>query len=342
MKITTVGLDLAKNVFHVVCFDERFKERSKRMLKRHQILKYFANMPPCCVAMEACSSANYWARELITLGHEVKLIPAQHVKRFLPGNKNDYNDARATAEASTRNDIRTVAVKTTEEQDIQALHRIRSQCKRDRTALVNSVRGLLSEYGIIVGKGISTIRRATPELLEDADNGLSDFFRELLARRYDQLVELDEHIAFYTQELEQLARQDEACQRLQTIPGFGPIVASAFRSVIGNGEQFAKGRDVAASLGLVPRQHSTGGRSVLLGISKRGDRYMRSLLVHGARSVVTHAAGKDDSLSRWINRIHERRGKNKAVVAMANKMARIGWAILRQNTNYRAQTLMPV
>ncbi len=339
MKITTIGLDLAKNVFHVVCFDERFKERSKRMLKRHQVLKYFANMPPCCIAMEACSSASYWARELIALGHEAKLVPAQHVKRFLPGNKNDYNDARAIAEASTRDGIRTVAIKTIGEQDIQALHRIRSQCMRDRTALVNSVRGLLNEYGITVEQGIRSVRRAMPELLEDADNGLSDFFRELLARRHDQLAELDEHIAFYTRKLEQLAQQNEACQRLQTIPGFGPIVSSAFLGVIGNGEQFSKGRDAAASLGLVPRQHGTGGKTVLLGISKRGDKYLRSLLVHGARAVVTYAVDRDDPLSRWINRIHERRGKNKAVVALANKMVRIGWALLRYNTSYRPQAL---
>ena len=339
MKITTIGLDVAKNVFHIVSFDERFKERSKKMLRRHQVLNYFANIPVCCVAMEACSSANHWARELSKLGHEVKLIPAQHVKRFLPGNKNDDNDARAIAEASTRDNIRTVAVKTIKEQDIQALHRIRSQCKRDRTALVNSVRGLLSEYGIVIGKGISSLRHAIPELLEDADNGLSDDFRELLARRYDQLIELDAHITFYTQKLEQYARQDDACQRLQTIPGFGPIVSSAFLGVIGNGEHFSKGRDVAASLGLVPRQHGTGGKTTLLGISKRGDRYLRSLLIHGARSVVTHSEGKDDRLIRWVNRIHERRGKNKAVVALANKMARIGWAVLRHGTRYQEQAL---
>ena len=340
MKITTIGLDVAKNTFHVVCFDERFKERSKKMLRRHQVLKYFANIPVCCVAMEACSSANHWARQLINLGHEVKLIPAQHVKRFLPGNKNDYNDARAIAEASTRDNIRTVAVKTIKEQDIQALHRIRSQCKKDRTALVNSVRGLLSEYGIAIAKGISSLRRAIPELLEDADNGLSDYFRDLLARRYDQLIELDGHIKFYTQKLEHYAQQDEACQRLQTIPGFGPLVSSAFLGVIGNGEQFSKGRDAAASLGLVPRQHGTGGKTTLLGISKRGDKYLRSLLIHGARSVVTHSGRKDDPLVRWVNRVQERRGKNKAIVALANKMARIGWAVLRHRSNYQAQALV--
>jgi len=335
MQITTVGLDLAKNIFHVVCFDARFKELRKRMLRRHQVLQFFANLPTCCIGLEACASSHYWGRELVKLGHEVKLIPPQHVKPYVSGNKNDYNDARAIAEAATRPRISTVAIKTTEEQDIQALHRIRSQCLRDRTALVNSTRGLLSEYGIIFPKGIASLRKRIPTLLEDTDNGLSTQFRCLLARRYDQLVELDNHIAYYTDSLERLSQEDGACQRLQTIPGFGPIVASAFRGAIGNGRAYRQGRDVAASLGLVPRQHSTGGKNVLLGISKRGDQYLRSLLVHGARAVVVQAARKKDRLSTWLNRIVKERGKNKAIVAMANKMARMGWAILRNNTSYQ-------
>jgi transposase len=211
---------------------------------------------------------------------------------------------------------------------------MRAQCIRDRTALSNSTRGLLGEYGISFSKGLAVLRRKIPELLEDADNGLSLRFRNLLARRYGQLVEIDEHIAFYTKELELLSKQDDACERLQTIPGFGPIVASAFRSAIGDGRAYVRGRHAAASLGLVPRQYSSGGKNVLLGISKRGDRYLRKLLVHGARTVVLHAANRDDPLSRWINRIRERRGYNRAAVAMANKMARMGWAILRHNTSY--------
>lgn len=342
MKVTIVGLDIAKNIFHAVCFDERFKEFRKRMLRRHQVLLFFANLPVCCIGMEACASSHYWGRKLSKLGHEVKLIPPQHVKAYLRGNKNDYNDARAIAEAASRPGIPGVAVKTVEEQDIQALHRIRSQCLRDRTALVNSTRGLLSEYGIILPKGIANLRNRIPELLEDADNGLNMLFRQLLARRYDQLVELDNHIEFYTDKLERLGQQDESCQRLQTIPGFGPIVASAFRSAIGDGRAYSKGRDAAASLGLVPRQHSTGGKNNLLGISKRGDRYLRSLLVHGARAVVTQAAKKNDRLSIWLNRIVKERGWNKAVVAMANKMARMGWAILRHSTSYHSLSEAPV
>jgi transposase len=253
---------------------------------------------------------------------------------MVQGNKNDYNDALAIAETVNRPKTTFVAVKTVEEHDIQAIHRIRSQCIRDRTALSNSTRGLLGEYGISFSKGLAVLRRKIPELLEDADNGLSLRFRNLLARRYEQLVELDEHIAFYTKELETLSRQDEACQRLQTIPGFGPIVASAFRSTIGDGSAYARGRHAAASLGLVPRQYSSGGNNLLLGISKRGDRYLRKLLVHGARTVVRHAVGRDDPFSRWINRISERRGKNRAAVAVANKLARVGWAVLRYNTEY--------
>lgn len=335
MKISTVGLDLAKNTFHVVCFNERFKEVKKRMLRRHQVLQFFAQLPPCRIGMEACSGSNYWGRELKKLGHEIKLIPPQYVKPYLRGNKNDYNDARAIAEATTRPGIRTVAIKTVEEQDMQALHRIRSQCLKDRTALINSTRGLLSEYGLVFPKGVKNLHNRIPELLEDADNALSLDFRYLLARRYEQLVELDDHIAFYTDKLEKVGRQNDACRRLQTVPGFGPIVSSAFHSAVGDGHAYSRGRDAAASLGLVPRQHSSGGKNVLLGISKRGDRYLRSLLVHGARAVVNQAAGKEDRLSCWLNRIRAERGWNKAVVAMANKMARMGWAILRYKTTYQ-------
>ena len=335
-KITTIGLDLAKNVFHVVCCDERGQVVRKRMLRRPQVLKYFANVPLSLVGMEACAGAHYWARELAALGHEVKRIPPQYVKPYGRGNKNDYNDALAIAEAVVRPEMRFVAAKTTEQQDIQALHRLRERCLGDRTALGNQLRGLLAEYGLIFPKGLNTLRRRLPEVLEDGENGLSDRFRRLLAQGYQRLRELDGHIDGYTRELERLSRQDEACQRLQTVPGFGPIVASVFHSVVGQGEAYRRGRDVSASLGLVPRQHSSGGKAVLLGISKRGDRYLRSLLIHGARSVVIQAKRKDDRLSRWINRLVSTRGFNKAVVALANKMARIGWAILAKKTTYQA------
>jgi transposase len=299
-------------------------------------MAWFANLPQSLVGMEACASAHHWARELQSLGHQVKLIPPQHVKPFVRGNKNDYNDALAISEAVTRPEMRFVSIKTPQQQDIQALHRLRERRLRDRTALCNQVRGLLAEYGIVFPRGVNTLRKRIPEILEDGENGLSDFFRNLLSRSYQQLTELDEHIAAYTRELEAYSRRDDACQRLRTVPGYGPIISSAFYSVVGNGEAYRRGRDVSASLGIVPRQHSSGGKNVLLGISKRGDRYLRSLLIHGARSVVIQAANKEDALSRWINKIRATRGFNKAVVALANKLARIGWAILANNTVYQA------
>ena len=335
-KITTIGLDLAKNVFHAVCCDNRGKVVRKKMLRRSQVLKYFVNLPGCLVGVEACASAHYWARELEALGHQVKLIPPQYVKAYVRGNKNDYNDALAIAEAVVRPEMRFVAVKTTDQQDLQALLRLRQGCLKERTALCNRIRGLLAEYGLILPKGVNVLRRHLPEFLEDGENGLNELFRRLLAAGYQQLQDLDKHVTSYTKELERQAQQHDECRRLQTIPGYGPIVASAFLSAIGSGEAYRRGRDVSASLGLVPRQHSSGGKDVLLGISKRGDRYLRSLLVHGARSVVIQAGKKDDRLSRWINKIRAKRGFNRAVVALANKMARIGWAILAHKTVYQA------
>jgi len=335
-KITTIGLDLAKNVFHAVCCDDHGKVIKKKMLRRSELLTWFANLPQSLVGIEACASAHYWARELKTQGHQVKLIPPQYVKAFVRGNKNDYNDALAIAEAVVRPEMRFVSIKTPEQQDVQALHRLRERRLRDRTALCNQLRGLLAEYGIVFPRGVNVLRKRIPEILEDGENGLSDFFRNLLSRSYQQLTELDEHIAAYTQELEILSRRDDACQRLRTIPGYGPITSSAFYSVVGNGEAYRRGRDVSASLGIVPKQHSSGGKNVLLGISKRGDRYLRSLLIHGARAVVIQAASKDDTLSRWINKVRAARGFNKAVVALANKLARIGWAVLANNTVYQA------
>jgi transposase len=334
-EITTVGLDLAKRSFHVIGCNEHGKEMKRKMLKRGQVMGYFANLPRCVIGMEACASAHYWGRQLGELGHEVRLIPPQHVKAYVRGNKNDYNDARAIAEASVRPDLRFVPVKTVEQQDTQALHRLREARVAERTQLCNQIRGLLAEYGIVLPQGVRVLRQRLPELLEDGENGLSDVFRPLLAECYRQLQEIDGHVDFYTQALKRHARDHEAVGRLQTIPGFGPIVASAFHARVGNGQAFRKGRDVSAALGVVPKQHSTGGKTVLLGISKRGDRYLRSLLVHGARAVVRQAANKDDALSRWINKLKATRGPNKTAVALANKMARMGWAILRHETVYR-------
>lgn len=255
--------------------------------------------------MEACAGAHYWGRELEKLGHKAKLIPPQFVKPYVQGNKNDYNDVRAIAEASTRPNMRFVELKTVEQQDIQALHRLRDQRVKERTALCNQLRALIAEYGLVMNKGVAAIRRGVPELLEDAENGLSDRFRALLRGGYDQLGELDKHIDYFTREVEQHSRQSERCRRLQALPGFGPIVASVFSSAVGDGKAF-----------------------------KRGDKYLRNLLIHGARSVVQHAQNKEDKWSRWINDLCERRGIDKATVALANKLARMGWALLRNDAVY--------
>lgn len=332
---TMIGLDLAKNIFHLVGVDAEGREIWKMALKRSQMPPFFANLPCCVVGMEACAGAHEWGRQLQALGHEVRLLPPQHVKAYVQGNKNDFNDARAIAEAMGRPRIRPVALKTRAQQDLQALYRLRAARVAERTGLCNQLRGLLAEYGVVVPKGVAALRRRLPELLEDGENGLSPLFRRLLEQGYQQLRELEEHIAFYTGELKRQARQSEAVQRLQSVPGYGPVVASVFYAMVGDGAQYRRGRDVSAALGLVPRQHSTGGKPLLLGISKRGDPYLRSLLVHGARAVVQRAAGKEDRLSRWVNRIQAERGANKATVALANKLARIGWALLRYHTVYQ-------
>ncbi|NTU65011.1 MAG: IS110 family transposase [Chloroflexi bacterium] len=335
MQITTVGLDLAKNTFHLVGLDANGHEVMKKQMSRAQVLRYFINRPPCLVGMEACAGAHYFARTLSRHGHTVKLIPPQYVKAYLRGQKNDYNDARAIGEAVRAPQMRFVAAKTVSQQDLQALARMRAGVLRSRTALVNRLRGLLGEYGIVAPKGVGTLRRALPELLEDAENGLSDRFRRLLRQGQQELSELDAHVATLTDELQDSAKQDERARRLQTIPGFGPIVAAVFAATLGDGGQYRRGREASAAVGLVPRQHSSGGKERLLGISKRGDRYLRSLLVHGARAVVVAAKAKDDPLSRWINRLRETRGMNKATVALANKLTRVGWAVLKHGNAYQ-------
>jgi transposase len=334
-KITTVGLDLAKNVFHLVVLNERGQEESKKRLSRGQVLRYFATVARCRVAMESCAGGHYFGREFKKMGHEVKLIPAQYVKAYVRGQKNDYNDARAIAEAARVAQMRVVAVKTVEQQELQALARLREGSVRMRTGLANRLRGLLGEQGIVVRKGLGALRRALPELLADESNGLSERFRRWLALGREELAQLDERITTWTAELKRSAGQDEAVRRLLTVPAFGPIVASVYAATVGDGSQYRRGREAAAAVGLVPRQHSTGGKAVLLGISKGGDRYLRCLLVHGARAVVRAAAHKDDPLSRWVNRIRARRGTHKATVALANKLTRIAWAVLRNGGVYQ-------
>ena len=278
-EVTTIGLDVAKHIFQVVGCDRQGQVVSRKVLRRGQVQPYFANLPACVVGIEACASAHFWARAVQGLGHEVRLIPPQHVKAYVRGNKTDYHDARAIAEAVRRPDLRFVAVKTPAQQEMQALHRLRAARVQERTALCNQVRGLLAEHGIVLAQGVGTVRRHLPALGAAGSSRLSEFLRTLLGECAEQLRELDAHIESYTRLLAAHASRHEAVRRLQTVPGLGPVVASVFHAVVGTGGTFRRGRDVSAALGLVPKQHSSGGKTVRLGISKRGDRYLRSLLV---------------------------------------------------------------
>jgi transposase len=336
MNSTTIGLDIAKNVFQVHGVDAHGKVTLRKQLKRSQVLAFFANLPPCRIGLEACSGAHYWARELIKLGHDARLISPQFVKPYVKGNKNDANDAEAICEAVGRPSMRFVPVKSIEQQDIQMLHRVRSGLVKERTALANRTRGLLGEYGLVVGLGLTQLRRRLPELLEDAGNNLTVAARQLFSDLYDRLVELDQQVAVYGDKIQVLHRSSPVSQALASVPGIGPITATALLASLGDGKAFASARQVAAWLGLVPRQASSGGKAKLLGISKRGDVYLRTLLIHGARAVVKAAAKKDDAQSRWINELVKRRNANIAAVAVANKNARIAWALLTRAESYHA------
>lgn len=335
MNTTTVGLDLAKNIFQVHGVDEHGHKSLSKSLRRSQVLPFFANLPPCLVGMEACGGAHYWARELTKLGHTVRLIAPQFVKPYVKGNKNDANDAAAIGEAVGRPHMRFVAVKTTAQQELQARHRVRERYVAERTAKVNQVRGLLAEYGIVIGHGISQVRRRLPEILEDADNGLSDGARALFRELHEAVLHLDEQVAHSDRMIGHLAKTSEPCQRLMQVPGIGPLIATALLAAVGDARLFEDGRQLAAWLGLVPRQDSSGGKPRLLGISKRGPTALRALLIHGARSVVRAAEHKTDAHSRWINALVQRRNKNIAAVAVANKNARTVWALLTRGGDYR-------
>jgi len=336
MKITTIGLDLAKNVIQVHGVDEQGKAVLRKQLKRHQMTLFFTNLPACLVGMEACSSAHHWARQLERLGHKVKLMAPQFVKPYVKTNKHDAADAEAICEAVNRPNMRFVPIKNAEQQAVLALHRARQGFVKARTAQANQIRGLLGEYGIVVPQGIVYIAKRLPAILEDGENELPGSFRQLLARLGDHLKELVRQVVELEKQIQRWHRENEASRKLEQIPGIGPLSASALVATIGDARQFENARQLAAWLGLVPRQHSSGGKPMLLGISKRGDAYLRTLLIHGARSVVRVAEGKVDEGQRWLVQLIGRRHKNVAAVALANKNARIIWALLAHDRHYQA------
>lgn len=335
MKVTTVGIDLAKNVFQVHAMDARGNAVLRRQLKRKEVIKFFTNFEPCLIGMEACASAHYWARTLGELGHTVRLMAPQFVKPYVKTNKNDRNDAEAICEAVSRPNMRFVPVKTSEAQAILALHRARQGFVRARTAQANQIRGLLGEFGIIIPKGIAHVTKRVPEILEDAQNGLPGMMRRLLERLTEQLRHLHREVADLEQQIKSWHCENEQSRKLEEIAGIGPITASALVASVGDARSFKNARQLPAWLGIVPRQDSSGGKQTLGKISKRGDVYLRTLLIHGARAVVSRFQAKPEQPDGWLKQLLARRNKNIAAVALAARNARVVWALLAHDRTYQ-------
>ena len=336
MKLSRVGVDLAKNVYQLHGVDRTGKTMLRRRLKRHQWLKVLLDKtePDCVIGMEACAGAHHWGRQLQARGYTVKLIPPQFVKPYVKSNKSDAKDAEAICEAMSRPNMRFVTVKRVEQQDIQATHRIRAELMTQRTAKANQIRGLVAEYGLVAPKHLSSLRAAIPCWLEDAENGLTADFRALLQGVWNDLLGLDDRVCEMDKLIKRLAENNEDCVRLQQLRGIGPMTSTAMIATVGDARQYHKGRQMAAAIGITPKQHSSGDKHRLLGISKRGDVYLRTLMIHGARAVVARATHKDDRLSRWVTNIAKQKHPNVAAVALANKTARMAWAMLRNETDY--------
>jgi len=336
MNRNVVGLDIAKQVFH--CFMMQDGKAVKKKLKRAELSAFVAQLPVSLIAMEACGGAHHWARTFESLGHEVVLLNTRFVKAFVVGNKNDFNDAEAIFTAACRPNRRTAAIKSIEQQDLAMLHGLRRGKVDERTALVNQIRGYLAERGIVLPRSVTQLRTHLPSILEDGENALSTLSRRLFAEQYQALKDLDAAIKALDREITAVCQQNALSRRLLEIPGIGPLTAVLAAADVGEGKGYQSSRDYAASLGVVPRQHSSGDKQVLLGISKRGNRALRTLLIHGARAVLKYCGDKTDPLSLWLKRLIERRGFNKAAVALANKNARIIWAMATGGSDYALQT----
>lgn len=334
MEIRSIGIDLGKTTFHLVALGERGKVVLRKKLSRKQLLAFTANLQPALIGMEACSGSHFLGRALREQGHDVRLIPAQFVKPFLKSNKNDFLDAEAIAEAVERENMRFVPIKTEDQLDLQALHRVRDRLVARRTSVINQIRAFLLERGISFRKGPASLRRQMPEILENADEKLSSGMRRLLDFLWQEWKGLQSQIERLNADLEEIANRDASCLRLQQIPGVGPLVSTAVVSAIGNGAAFKKGREFAAWLGLVPRQWSTGGKAKLLGISKRGNPYLRKMFIHGARAAVLRTKRGESTLGKWMSELETRAARNVVIVATANKLARISWAVLASGENY--------
>ncbi len=336
MKVTLIGIDLAKSIFQVCGVNHAGKRVFNRQLRRAKLMAFLLQHPDATIAMEACSGSNYWGRTLQQHGFKVMLIPPQHVKPFVKGNKNDRNDAFAITEAARRPNLKCVEPRTLAQTDMIQVHRVLDRMVRQRTALINQIRGFLNEYGIVVAQGKEKLLAAMPDLLEDAENGLTAPARLLYQQLLEQWRQANEAIKRIEKGLKGQASTSEDARRLMKLRGVAVKISTATVAHAGNGHGYKSGRHFSANLGLVPKERSSGGKQILGGITKRGNQYLRRLLIQGAWSVVRNADKNDDRLSRWARQLVERRGKHKAVVAVANKMARIMWSMLYHQTEYRA------
>jgi transposase len=341
-EFTLIGIDLAKNIFRINCVDENGKRVMNKNLHRDSVINFFAPLPECTVAMEACASSHYWGRAIESLGHTVKLIHPRYVTPYRLGDKNDANDAAAICAAAQRPDMRFVRLRSQRQSDMQALHRVREGLVGEKTATGNRVRSLLAENGIVIKQGAANVFALLPGIMDDADNNLSGMMRQLLRSQFGHLVSIRDQLAELERMLQELVAEEDSCQRLLQVPGIGLMTATLLGSELGNGSAFRNGRSFAAYVGLTPGQHSSGGKSTLLGITKRGNRYLRTLLIHCARAVLrSFALGKspfgNGGLDRWVRNLLERRGKNKTAVALAAKLARVSWAMISKGTSFQRE-----
>jgi transposase len=338
--VAILGIDIAKNTFHLVGLNKRGAIVLRQKLSHRQLDLRLANLPPCLIGMEACVGAHHLSRRLQAFGHDARLIPAKYVRAFLKGNKNDYRDAEAIAEAVQRPTMRFVATKSAEQLDLQALHRVRSRLVSQRTAVVNEIRAFLLDRGIAVAQGLHRLRLALPDILATRTDVLAPRLLHIIEDLISDWRHLDERIHSVSLEIQTLAQEDPACERLMTVPGIGPIISSATVAAIGTGDVFSKGRDFSAWLGLVPKQISTGDRTILGRISKRGNRYLRTLFVQAARVVLLRPATWERyGLQAWIQAAAQRLHHNVLAIALANKLARIAWSVLHHGRNFEVRKM---
>lgn len=337
--ISVIGVDLAKDVFQVHACRENGKKVWSKAMSRKKFNDFWHNTLPCKVFIEACGSSHYWGRKLRDLGFDVQLIAPQHVKPFVKTNKSDFNDAEAIVEAGLRPTMRFVPIKTEEQQSVQMLHRVRTRLVVAKTQLSNEMRGFLREYGIVIPLSVAAFNQEIPTILEDGENNLNDLARSTLCDLFEEYKNLRTNILKYDKKIEQIAEQNDVCSRLLKVHGIGTVSSTALYAKFGNASDYKNGRALAAALGLVPRHSGSGGATKILSISKRGDPYIRSLLVHGARAVVARAKKLSDPYSQRINEMEKRIGFNKTTVAIANRNARVAWVLMNKGEHYKSPRL---